>query len=60
MLNSFGDAAGIARTREEIETHFGIRTAYSGADMSKPADIAQMVEDTRAAFGQIDIHDTAR
>ena len=55
MLNGFGDPAQIKRTRQDIEAHFGVHTAYSGADMSKPGDIVQMVEDTRKAFGKVDV-----
>ena len=42
-------------TREDLEGANGIKTAFSGADMSKTKDIAQMIEDARTAFGQIDI-----
>jgi 3-hydroxybutyrate dehydrogenase len=55
MLNGFGDAAEIGRTREALERMAGVRTAYSPADMSKPDEIAAMIEDTRRAFGQVDI-----
>ncbi len=55
MLNGFGDARDVARTQAEIQESFGTTTAYSAADMSKPADIVGMVEETRAAFGQVDI-----
>ena len=55
MLNGFGDVAAIERIRDEIKAHFGVRTAYSAADMSKPGDIVQMVEHTRTAFGQVDV-----
>ena len=55
MLNGFGDASEIDATRAEIERATGVGTAYSAADMSKPADIARMVEDARRAFGQVDV-----
>lgn len=55
MLNGFGDAAEIARTRAEFSDSFGTRTAYSPADMTKPDDIVGMVEATRSAFGQVDV-----
>ena len=55
MLNGFGDKAEIERTRAEIEETFGVKAAYSAADMSKGADIAQMVEDTRRALGKVDV-----
>jgi 3-hydroxybutyrate dehydrogenase len=34
---------------------YGIRTAYSAADMSKPGDIVQMVDDARRLLGQVDV-----
>ena len=55
MLNGFGDAAEIERTRMGIETDFGTSTAFSAADMSKPDDIAGMVDATRKHFGRVDI-----
>jgi 3-hydroxybutyrate dehydrogenase len=55
MLNGFGDTAEIERTRGEIEEIAGAKAAYSAADMSKAADIAQMVEDARKAFGKVDV-----
>jgi 3-hydroxybutyrate dehydrogenase len=55
MLNGFGDAADIEKTRGDLEQEFGIRARFSAADMSKPADIAGMVEATRKAFGKVDV-----
>ena len=55
MLNGFGDAAEIARTRKDIESTFRVKTGYSAADMSKPQDIVAMVEATRTAFGKVDV-----
>ncbi len=55
MLNGFGDKAAIDRTvRELAETH-GVTTAYSPADMSKPADIAELVAQTRGDLGSADV-----
>jgi 3-hydroxybutyrate dehydrogenase len=55
MLNGFGGEAEIETTRVGIETTYGVRAAYSAADMSKPDDIVRMVEDTRKAFGKVDV-----
>jgi 3-hydroxybutyrate dehydrogenase len=55
MLNGFGDAAAIERTRRQLAERSGRRVAHSGADMSRPAEIAAMVRDTEAAFGRVDI-----
>jgi 3-hydroxybutyrate dehydrogenase len=54
MLNGFGNAADIEKTRGEIE-EIGVKVAYSAADMSKPDEIARMVEDARQAFGPVDV-----
>jgi 3-hydroxybutyrate dehydrogenase len=55
MLNGFGDKAAIEDERVAIENEFGITARYSGADMSKPAEIADMVRDTEKAFGALDV-----
>ncbi len=55
MFNGFGSTPGVDVTRAQFEENFKIKTAFSGADMSKPDDIAQMIDDARMAFGQIDI-----
>ena len=54
-LNGFGPADEIEATRASIEKEFGVRCIYSGADMSKPAEIAAMVEAAEAALGSVDI-----
>ena len=55
MLNGFGDTAEIERTRAAIEKEFGVLIAFSGADMSKPADIVTMIRAAQQAFGKIDV-----
>ena len=55
MLNGFGDTAEIERTRAAIEKEFGVLTAFSGADMSKPADIVTMIRAAQQAFGKVDV-----
>jgi 3-hydroxybutyrate dehydrogenase len=55
LLNGFGDAAEIEATRAGIEKEFGVRAAYSGADMSKPAEIEGMVAKCFEAFGRVDV-----
>jgi 3-hydroxybutyrate dehydrogenase len=55
MLNGFGDKAEIQKIRADMEEACGIKTAYSAADMSKPADIVQMVEDARRLLGKVDV-----
>jgi 3-hydroxybutyrate dehydrogenase len=55
MFNGFGVSDGFAVTRHTFEENFKIKTAYSGADMSNPEDIAQMIDAARTAFGTTDI-----
>jgi 3-hydroxybutyrate dehydrogenase len=55
MLNGFGDAKAIETLRAGLAADTGMQVAYSAADMSKPAEIAQMVAQAEAAFGSVDI-----
>jgi len=55
MLNGFGDAAEIEAMRASITTRYGVEVRYSGADMSKPDQIARMVDEATEAFGKVDI-----
>ena len=54
-INGFGAADAIEAERAGIETDFGVHCRYSGADMSKPTEIAAMVSEAEAAFGSLDI-----
>jgi 3-hydroxybutyrate dehydrogenase len=55
MLNGFGNAAEIEALRAGMASEFGIRAAYSGADIGKPDQIAAMVATTEEKFGSLDI-----
>ena len=55
MLNGFGNQAAIEKLRAGFETEFGIKARYSGADMSKPAEIAAMIAATEKEFGALDV-----
>ncbi len=55
MLNGFGDAAEIERTRADLEKTFGVKVAYSAADMTNPAEIAAMVAEATKVFGKVDV-----
>jgi 3-hydroxybutyrate dehydrogenase len=55
MFNGFGDAAAIDRMRREVEETYGVETAFNGADMTKPAEIAAMVAATEKTLGPIDV-----
>ncbi len=51
MLNGFGDVDG---ARAEVEA-LGVRVGYHGADMSKTADIEDMMRAAAAQFGRVDV-----
>ncbi|QYK42046.1 MAG: 3-hydroxybutyrate dehydrogenase [Paracoccaceae bacterium] len=55
MMNGLGDPEAVEATRAQIETETGAPIAFHGADMSNPAQIADLVAATEARFGQIDI-----
>jgi 3-hydroxybutyrate dehydrogenase len=55
MLNGFGEAKAIETLRAGLAADTGMQVAYSAADMSKPAEIAQMVAQAEAALGSVDI-----
>ena len=55
VLNGFGAPAEIEAVRAAIEADFGVKAAHSGADMTKPDQIAGMIADAEKAFGSVDI-----
>jgi len=55
MLNGFGDAAQIEALRAGLAKEFGVKVAFSGADISKPAQIREMVETATKELGSVDI-----
>lgn len=55
MLNGFGDSGAIAALRTNFAQEYGVRVDYSGADLTRPAEIYQMIAHTEATFGALDI-----
>jgi len=55
LLNGFGDVAEIESLRARIAREHGVTVIYDGADMSRPAQIAAMMDRAAAAFGVVDI-----
>ncbi len=55
VLNGFGLAPEIARTRDRIAADFGVKASYSAADMTKPDAIAEMIATTLAEHGRLDV-----
>jgi 3-hydroxybutyrate dehydrogenase len=54
-MNGFGDAVAIEKLRAGLEREYKVRATYSGADMSKPSQIATMVQEAIAKLGRVDI-----
>ncbi len=55
MLNGFGDAGEIDKLRKDLAAAHGVRAGYSGADMSRPADVEKMIRTATAELGRVDI-----
>jgi 3-hydroxybutyrate dehydrogenase len=55
LINGFGDAAEIESIRAGLEGEFKVKAVYSPADMTKPAEIAAMVDQAAQTFGSVDI-----
>ena len=54
VINGFGAAEVIRGVEKDLQGR-GVKTLYHGADMSKPAEIEQMVRAAESEFGRIDI-----
>jgi len=55
MINGFGERAAIEKERTGIEAEFGVKAVYSAADMTKPAQIAEMIAAAEKTFGAVDV-----
>jgi 3-hydroxybutyrate dehydrogenase len=55
MLNGLGNDKEIETVRAGLANEFGTGVAYSNADMTKPDEIAAMVEEARRQFGPVDV-----
>jgi 3-hydroxybutyrate dehydrogenase len=55
MLNGFGDTGAIERLTRDLAERHGVKVGYSAADMTKPAEIRQMIADATRQFGSVDI-----
>ncbi len=55
MINGFGDKDAIEKERAGLEKEFGIKARYSPADMTKPAEITEMVRATQKDFSSLDV-----
>jgi len=55
VLNGFGEAAKIEADRAAMEAASGVKVRYHGADMSKPAEIADLIAFAHKELGRLDI-----
>lgn len=55
VLNGFGEKADIDKTVDELKQKHNVGVMYSGANIAKPDEIADMMDRTRAEFGSVDI-----
>ncbi len=55
MLNGFGDPDAIERNRADLAQRKGVAIAYHGADVSKPEQVADLIDTAHRAFGRLDI-----
>src|SRR5262245_23221229 len=55
VINRFGAAAAVERERTGIEEAFSVKASYPPADMTKPAEIADMIRTAEKTFGSVDV-----
>jgi 3-hydroxybutyrate dehydrogenase len=55
VINGFGDKGAIESERTGIEKEFSVKAFYSPADMTKPAEIAEMIHIAEKTFGSVDV-----
>jgi len=55
VINGFGPAADIEKERAGLEKDFKVKAVYSPADMTKPAEIAEMIKTAEKTFGSVDV-----
>ena len=55
VLNGFGDADEIDRTREELARNYDVNVRFDGADISKADQVSSMVRSTERELGSVDI-----
>lgn len=55
MLNGLGDASEIEKARAAIESEFKVKARYSPADMTRPAEIADMIARANRELGSVDV-----
>ncbi len=55
VINGLGESGEIEKARADIESEFGVKAAYSPANMLKADEIAGMIRMAEETFGGVDI-----
>ncbi len=55
VINGLGNPEEIEKTRQSLESDYGVKALYDAADMTKPDQIRKMCETAISVFGSIDI-----
>jgi 3-hydroxybutyrate dehydrogenase len=55
VINGFGEQAAIETERAGIEKQYGVKAVYCPADMTKPAEIGEMIATSEKTFGNVDV-----
>jgi len=55
VLNGFGDAAEIERTRASLAEERGVGVVYDGADLTRSDAVVALVREAETRFGAVDI-----
>lgn len=55
MLNGLGDAAALEPVRADLAAETGVPVAFNGADMTRPDQIAGLIQAADAELGGVDI-----
>jgi len=55
LLNGFADEAEVEKERRQLASKHGVLVAYSAGDMSKPSEVAGLIEQATRELGCVDI-----
>ncbi|WP_027171871.1 3-hydroxybutyrate dehydrogenase [Methylobacterium sp. 10] len=55
VINGFGKPEDIEKERAGIEAEFGVKAAYSPADLTKPGEIEGLIRLGEETFGSVDV-----
>ena len=55
VLNGFGEPSAIESLRTQLAAEFDVRTAFDGADMSKPDEVRAMIAHATRDMGRVDV-----